>query len=63
MDEVKDSFLRRILRYKAKWKVIPTIWPYKSGYGVYDPFSRCLLEHGLTLREAEQKCEELNKEK
>jgi hypothetical protein len=43
-----------------QWEVRRTIWPYKEGYGVYNPFTRTIADTGLLQEEAQQRCDALN---
>lgn len=43
-----------------RWEVLPTIWPYKPGYGLYNPARNMVLDTGLTRDEADRRCIEEN---
>lgn len=43
------------------WEVRKTIWPYKEGYGTYNPITRTIADTGLSREEAQLRCDELNK--
>ena len=45
----------------GKWEVRRTIWPYKDGWGTYNPLTRTIADTGLTKPEAEARCRELNR--
>lgn len=46
---------------KDEWVTIRTIWPYKEGWGVYNPKRRTCLETGLpTEAEARAICNREN---
>jgi hypothetical protein len=44
-----------------RWEVRQTIWPYPDGWGTYNPFTRTVLDTGLsTKEEAQRRCDEMN---
>lgn len=47
---------------RDKWEVRRTIWPYRDGWGVYNPGTRTILDTGLTKERAQHICDEMNKE-
>ena len=55
------KILKRILN--NRWIVRSCRFPYPEGYATYNPFRKIILDTGLTKKQAEQICEEMNKEK
>ena len=49
--------------FGKNWVVRKTIWPFPNGYGVYNTKTKTILETGITKREAQQICDELNRKK
>lgn len=48
-------------KHKHKWGIIRTIWPYPEGYGTYCQSCKTVLDTGLTMEDAEETVEELNR--
>lgn len=59
------KILKRIVRALTgnRWEVRRTIWPYDHGFGVYNPGTKTLIEHGLTRKKADERCREMNEAK
>jgi hypothetical protein len=51
--------LKRLLGID-KWEVRRTIWPYKDGWGVYNPSRRTIIATGLTKADAIALAAEMN---
>lgn len=43
------------------WVVRRTIWPYKPGWGTFNRRTNTLLDSGLTQKQAQDICDQLNK--
>lgn len=43
-----------------KWEVRKCLFPYPEGYATYNPFTRTILDTGLTKERAQEICDELN---
>ena len=52
------KLLKRLFS-RNRWKVARTIWPYKDGWGTYNPSTRTILDTCLTKEEAQRSCDEL----
>ena len=52
--------IKKVLTGDDRWEVRRTIWPYKDGWGTYNPARGMVLDTGLTKEQAQAACDELN---
>lgn len=50
----------RLLGFGKLWEVRRTIWPYKDGWGTYNPSTKTIADTGLSKEEAQERCDNLN---
>lgn len=51
--------LGRIVTGK-QWETIRMIWPYKEGWGVWNPATRTVVETGIPKEQAQVICDQMN---